>query len=99
MADLEHLRSNVFLALVIVFIFCLIFALKSDIEKKRKFMEEGTAHLKKHKHYTTFKICNSTLQSATRGCISGFIIGGPGGALAGAFVMGVSGGISAAVAT
>jgi hypothetical protein len=77
----------------ILFMIFLLVALKIDIDDKHNHIKQGNGEPFNTKKCKIVKICKSTCRSALSGAITGAVLGGPGGAVAGAFIMGTSGGL------
>jgi len=97
MADFKHITNKTFLTLSIVFIILLLISLHRDIRDIK--------NLKKNVVYTnqdydreqsrTIKITQSVKHGAIKGFLTGLIIYGIRGSIAGGIIFGVSSGLTA----
>ena len=97
MPKLIHLNTNSFIAVSILFMIAVLYSLKKDIDELKEHKKRNRLNEYKSKKSRVSKIYDTMCKGALRGAITGSIIGGGGGAVAGAFIIGISGGLITAV--
>jgi len=94
MPELIHLDTIAFHTIVVLFMIILLISLKLDLRDLLQHKKTNPNEEFKTKKCRVLKICKNTCNGALKGGLTGLVIGGHGGAVAGACIMGIVNGMT-----